>query len=725
MTHAANKLILVLVACLSPLLMINQVLADTMPIVQSSDTERGHLLFEQDGVHRLAPTLKTQVDMNITGLVARVKVAQVFSNPTEDWLNAVYTFPLPDKSAVDRLKMYVGERVIEGQIEPRKKAKKVFAAAKRSGKKATLIEQQSTNVFRNNIANIAPGETIEVLIEYQQTLDYNMGEFSIRFPMVVAPRYVPNLDPIDGFGSNGWANMSQSDANEQPTDAIDDHKQAQIQAKAQNEALNSPIKNSNDKSHEVSIHVALDSGFMLDKLESDFHPIDVTEITTGSYDVYLDAGTTIANRDFVLRWRPMPNEVPQGAFFTQQVNGENYGLLMVLPPIEQAAQVMSKEVVFVIDTSGSMSGESISQAKAALITGIERLNAGDRFNVVAFSQQSSLLYARSMPANQSNKQVASEFVHRLNAEGGTNIASALMASLPRTTDESMVRQVVFVTDGSVSNEQELFDLIHQHLGDSRLFTVGIGSAPNSRFMRGAARLGRGTYTYIGDVFQVKKYMGELLQKLASPVLSDIELNDSSGVNVAELVDYWPNPIADLYLGEPLMVSLKLPSDMQNLTIKGKLANNDWQMPLPIGANNSVGHAGAQADGLDVLWARNKIASLSEKARNAKQRVNNEKLIEQLGLKHHLVTRYTSLVAVDVTPANPRPDAALNTRVANHLPHGWTSHKPHGQLPQGATPASLQFVIGILLLLMAIGFYRYQPKPVIKRRAALIGVAEYD
>lgn len=704
MTHAANKLILVMVVCLSPFLMINQVSADAMPIVHSSDTERGHLLFEQGGVYRLAPTLKTQVDMNITGLVARVKVAQVFSNPTEHWLNAVYTFPLPEKSAVDRLKMHVGERVIEGKIESRQKAKKVFAAAKRSGKKATLIEQQRTNVFRNNIANIAPGETIEVLIEYQQTLDYNMGEFSIRFPMVVAPRYVPNLNPVDGFSADGWATSNTKDTEQES------HPNAQ-QAKVQHQSLNSPIKAPGDKSHDVSIHVALDSGFMLDKLESDFHPIDITEITTGSYDIYLNNGTTLANRDFVLRWRPMPNEIPQGAFFTQQVNGENYGLLMVIPPIEQSAQVMSKEVVFVIDTSGSMSGESITQAKAALLSGIERLNVGDRFNVVAFSQSASSLYSRSMPVNDANKAMAREFIYHLQAEGGTNIAEALLASLPRTTDESMVRQVVFVTDGSVSNEEELFNLINAQLGDSRLFTVGIGSAPNSRFMRGAARLGRGTYTYIGDTFQVKKQMGELLQKLASPVLSDIELVDASGVNLADmsvgtvdyLPDYWPNPIADLYLGEPLMVSLKLPSDMQNLTIKGKLADNEWQMALPLGAGSN----GADANGLDVLWARNKITSLSENARNAKQRVLNEQLIEQLGLQYHLVTRYTSLVAVDVTPVKSSGEEALDTKVANHLPHGWTSHKPHGQLPQGATSAPLRLLMGILLLLMAFGFYRYQ------------------
>jgi Ca-activated chloride channel family protein len=448
----------------------------------------------------------------------------------------------------------------------------------------------------------------------------------------------------------------------------------------------------------VTIHVALETGFTLASLDSDFHPIEVLEVTPSAFEVNLQQQRTLANRDFVLRWQPQANEQPQGAFFSQQLGNDNYGLLMVLPPIEQqGAQVLSKEVVFVIDTSGSMHGQSMEQAKQALLLGILRLNVGDRFNVIEFNSNASSLFTSAQMASDENKAYARRFVSNLVAEGGTNIAAALGLSLPRTapstTDESMVRQVIFITDGSVSNESQLFDIIHAELGDSRLFTVGIGSAPNSRFMRGAARVGRGTFTYIGSISQVKQQMSELFVKLESPVLTDINIADSSGNSLTDNVDYWPNPIGDLYLGEPIIVSLRLPVDQQNLVVSGKLATSEWQMDIPV-------TTGGSEKGLDVLWARNKIHSLSEGARDAKQRINNEKLITQLGLDYHLVTRYTSLVAVDVTPTKPQGEQAKDSKVANHLPDGWTAHKPHGQLPQGATSARFNLLFGLLLLSMA-------------------------
>jgi Ca-activated chloride channel family protein len=254
--------------------------------------------------------------------------------------------------------------------------------------------------------------------------------------------------------------------------------------------------------------------------------------------------------------------------------------------------------------------------------------------------------------------------------------------------------VIFITDGSVGNEEELFDIIHDNLGDSRLFTIGIGSAPNSRFMRGAATFGRGTFTYIGAIDQVTEKMSQLFQKLESPVLSDLKIADSNGNVLGGQADYWPNPIGDLYLGEPIIVSLKLPLDQQNLSISGKLATQDWNMDLPIST-------GGSEKGLDVLWARNKIASLSESARTPMQRKNNATAITELGLKHHLVTRYTSLIAVDVTPTKPESELAKDTTLANHLPDGWTKHKPHGQLPRGATSAQLNLIMGLVLLMLTL------------------------
>jgi Ca-activated chloride channel family protein len=351
-----------------------------------------------------------------------------------------------------------------------------------------------------------------------------------------------------------------------------------------------------------------------------------------------------------------------------------------------------------------MHGESMEQAKAALLLGLDKLKATDRFNIVEFNSTANRLFNSAMPASSESISRARRFVRGLIAQGGTNIADALNEVLHPNRDDGVLRQLIFITDGSVANEQELFDMIHADLGDSRLFTVGIGSAPNSRFMRGAATFGRGTFTYIGAVSQVKEKMAQLFSKLENPFLSDISITGNDGSELDVQADYWPNPVGDLYLGEPLMVSLKLSLGQQNLSISGQLASQDWHMDLPI-------TSGGTHKGLDVLWARNKIRSLSENARTPTERKNNALLITELGLVHHLVTRYTSLIAVDVTPSNLDSEQATTKTVKTHRPDGWTAHKPHGQLPRGATSAQLNLIVGLSLLLLTglFGLVRQKAK----------------
>lgn len=661
--------------------------------VELADAEQGRLVFaaqdsEDGGLTRyyLAPTLKTEVSIKITGLIARVKVTQQFSNPNQQWLDGVYTFPLPDMAAVDHLDMVIGERIIEGQIKEKQQARKIFNQARREGKKASLLEQQRPNLFINNVANIGPGETVTVEIQYQQTLHYDQGEFSLRFPMVVAPRYRPGNKTIETFDGSGWAvNADSSDGLSESTDEVSN--------KVLDTSVITPaIKAENDPdSHFVTIEIDLQSGFELAQLSSDFHQIDITTINERQFHISLNQ-PSIANRDFVLRFKPETSDMPQGAFFTQQKGDDNYALLMLVPPFESVdpSQLLAKEMIFVIDTSGSMHGESMTQAKEALQSGLLRLKKGDLFNVVQFNSHTHALFSRAMAASDTNISRAQDYVNDLVAEGGTQIDEALLQVLHNSDNQSVVRQVVFITDGSVSNEDALFDIIHQQLGDSRLFTIGIGSAPNSHFMRGAATLGRGTYTYIASVNQVKSQISALFQKLESPILSDINI---TGLTPDSEIEYWPNPISDLYLGEPLIVSLKLPINQQNLTVSGKLASQDWRMDLPIST-------GGSEEGLDVLWARHKIHSLSEQARTPLQRKEVGSAITELALSHHLVTRYTSLIAVDITPSKPEHEQAVSKVVANHLPDGWTRHQPHGQLPRGATSAQLNLVLGGLLLLLA-------------------------
>ncbi len=662
--------------------------------VTLSEVRSGSLLYRttQPGVFLPAPRLATEVAMQVTGLVARVQVGQRFHNPTGEWLEGVYVFPLPETAAVDTLRMVVGERVIEGEIRERREAKRVYEQAKREGRKASLVEQERPNVFTTSVANIGPGEQIEVVIEYQQDLRYDHGIFSLRFPMVVAPRYVPGTprsphgtgggpgdetedeigrQAVEDFSSHGWA------AN---TDQVPDASRITPPVAAPGGEAVSP----------VALMVELDAGLELGRVESPSHPLLVEELGGGRYRAALAAGAASANRDFVLEWEPRQGEAPQAALFTEQHDGATYHLLMMLPPHGGAAEGtrLPRETIFVIDTSGSMSGESIRQARQALLLALGRLRPGDRFNVVRFSSTAERLFASSVPADPPRLEQAKRWVDGLRARGGTEMLSALGLALGGPAAAGFVRQVVFVTDGSVGNEEELFGYLHGHLGESRLFTVGIGSAPNGHFMRRAAELGRGTFTYIGSVEEVARRMGELFAKLESPVLTDVEVfwDDPAA-------ETWPERVGDLYLGEPIVVAARLPHGGGAVRLSGWRDGAPWETTLRMGG-------GAPGSGLDKLWARKKIAALSGSVAAGADAGEVRRQVVELALAHHLVSKHTSLVAVDPIVTAPPGTRPASRPLPVALPEGWNAAHATGRLPSGATPARLAMLLGLLALAAA-------------------------
>jgi Ca-activated chloride channel family protein len=655
--------------------------------VTINDSESGSLLIEteQVGQYYLAPTVDTDVQIDINGLIARVNVTQHFTNPSSEWVNGIYVFPLPENAAVDHMDMIIGERIIEGKIKERLQAKKIYEQAKQEGKKASLVEQQRPNIFTNSVANIGPNEKVSISIQYQQTLTYDQGQFSIRFPMVVGIRYIPGntlgTQKVEGFNGSGWA----VNTNEVP-DAS---------------SITPPI-NELGQGHDnpVSININLQAGFPLVNVESSYHAINKQVNNANHYEIQLANQTTPANRDFELTWRPQTTHEPQAALFTQDNNDDRYALLMLMPPEVDWSkqQTIAKEMIYVIDTSGSMSGESLQQAKQALLLGLSQLNSEDWFNIIQFNSYTEAFSAHALPARENNIDRAKNYVKSLQANGGTEIAPALKTALTNVNTSERLRQVIFLTDGSVGNEKQLFKLIKQRLNNSRLFTVGIGSAPNSYFMSEAASLGRGTFTYIGKIEEVQEKMSSLFQKLNHPVLSDVEMAWKDDSNV----DYWPNPIHDLYIGEPLIVSLRLPKDQKQLIIKGQTSQSDWSTKLPI-------TDGGQATGLNVLWARNKIQSLNQKLSHGVDAEEIKQEITALGLEHHLVTKHTSLIAVDVTPTKPNDLTSTDKAVAVKKPHGWDMKIPGqhlGNLPQGATSAQMNIILGMLLLTLGLILRRY-------------------
>jgi Ca-activated chloride channel family protein len=393
------------------------------------------------------------------------------------------------------------------------------------------------------------------------------------------------------------------------------------------------------------------------------------------------------DRDLVIAWRPQVGVAPAIAALTETIGDTSYALLMILPPaVAHTARSLPREQIYVIDTSGSMGGESIVQARAALKDALGRLTSADRFNVIQFDSTTSSLFGEPVPFSPSTYARALAYVDGLEADGGTEIAPAIDAALSQPTAAGYLRQVVFITDGAVSSETSLFAAIEQSLGDARLFTVGIGSAPNSYFMRKAAQFGRGTYTHVGNVADVTEKMTALFTKLEHVALGNVV------VDWPDAVELYPHEIPDLYAGEPLVLTASYPAapDRPLLTTAyGQAGGVPWQQ--------SVAGSPSELPGIAALWARRKIEHLIDSRVAGAEETLIRELVVATALEHHLVSPYTSLVAVDRTPARSASTALERRSIENGTPAGAQYALA---LPQTATPAALLRWLGALVLLGA-------------------------
>lgn len=624
-----------------------------------------------DGSRTATPLVFTDVAMSVTGMIARVKVTQRFVNPTDQWREGVYVFPLPEKAAVDHLHMKVGEREIEGQVKERGEAKRAYDAARDSGRKATLVEEERPNLFTTSVANIGPRDEIAVSIEYQETLRYDAGTFRLRFPLAITPRYIPGEQVASLAGGAGWS---------APTQAVLDADRITPQVVPRSDGLVLPVR----------IAIDLDAGFPLANLASAYHPMSIEAKGGHRYRLTLAEGPVPASRDFELAFTPDTEAGPRTALFTETQGGKTYALLMALPPAAASAATppAPREVTYIVDTSGSMEGVSMAQARDALVLALDRLRPGDRFNVIEFNSITRSLFAAPVDVDAATLERARQFVTGLRARGGTEMLPALEIALAGPRTAAMLRQVVFLTDGAVGNEDAILKLVAERIGDRRLFTVGIGPAPNLFFMTKAAQFGRGTYTAIGDVREVKEKMIALFRKLESPALTDIDVAWPAGADV------WPRIVPDLYAGEPVIVSAQFNAAALtgNVAVSGRRDGSPWGMLLPAGET-------APASGLGVLWARAKIDALMDAGRRGAPEAEIRAAVLDVALTHHLVSKYTSLVAVDVTPVRAAGDELVRSAVPGNLPDGLTGFDA---LPQTATPAPRLMLAGALALLLAAG-----------------------
>ncbi|GJE13207.1 marine proteobacterial sortase target protein [Methylobacterium longum] len=605
-----------------------------------------------------AVRLATDIGVEVSGPTARAVVTQAFRNTTADWVEGTYVYPLPEDAAVDGMKLVVGNRVIVADIRERAAAKRAYEAAKAAGQAAALTEQERPNIFTNAVANIGPGETVLVQITYQQTIPVSGAARTLRLPLVVAPRYTPVPPALGTVALDGTAH-----------DPVPDR--ARISPPVLDPAVSRPT-------NPVAVTVRLQAGFAIGAVRSVTHAIHVTVTGPEARTITLAEGVVPADRDLELTWEPAQSRMPGLGLFRETVAGRTYLLAAVNPPALEADAPArpARDVTFVIDNSGSMAGASMRQAKAGLLAGLVRLTPRDRFNIIRFDDTWDALHPASVPATPEALRGAEGFVAALEARGGTEMLAPLRAALADSQPEDgRVRQVVFLTDGAVGDEERIFAAIHAGLGRSRLFMVGIGSAPNGHLMRHAAEIGRGTFTEIRDLAQVGERTRALYEKLEAPAVTDLTATFSvPGVEVT------PGALPDLYRGEPLVFAARLPqSGAGSVTVSGRVAGRTWTRTLQL-------DEAAPGAGISKVWARSRIGE-TETARitGRLDRDAAETTILALALEHGLTTRLTSLVAIDATPRRAPGMPLVAADLPLNLPAGWDFAEVFGGDHPGAAP----------------------------------------
>jgi len=696
---------------------------------QLEEVGQGSLLQQMEtGEYSAMPLLDTRVNMSVSGLINKTQLTQTFKNNTADKIEAIYVFPLPENAVVERFKLIIGEQIIEGQIKEKQQAKSIYQKAKTQGKQAALMVQHRPNIFTTKVANIEANTDVSVQIEYQQNIDYQSSGFELRFPLVVGPRY----SPLD---------LSY----QQPTEILEEkitlHDSAlsgqQNSKIVQANLLINPITSNEKKVNPVTINITLSSGFALENVNSPSHKLVIENnqskhklpenkpseplLSSSTYSISLQDEQVPADRDFVLQWQLKKSDYPRAALFSEPDKNESdsfYINMMLMPPqkLYQSDQRLSKETILVLDTSGSMHGLSIEQAKKAVINLLHQMHQGDSFNLIQFNNEYEQLFPTAVAVNPNNIFKAVNYVQNLRADGGTEMAKAIRAALPLTqaslsASKKQLRQVIFITDGSISNEQQLFSIIEKQLGPTRLFTIGIGSAPNSYFMRKAAEFGRGTFTYISNISEVESKMQELFKKLESPLLTQLKITWPDNFKQIEV---YPKRLNDLYMGHPLMVTAKVSlqpdqvKQKQTVIFEGQSGLTAWKSQLQWDSSNPH-------PGVSRLWAKNKISTLMDDYRRSQNLAQNDngldkkKALKQeiiaLSIKHHIISQFTSFVAVSNLPATSPKVAAKTKNMPQNMPYGWTGNVL-SSYPKTATIGPWLEVLGWLFIVLGLGLWSW-------------------
>ncbi|MBI3268405.1 MAG: VWA domain-containing protein [Planctomycetes bacterium] len=567
------------------------------------------------------PLEHTNVKARVSGTLGVVDVQQRFRNGFSEKIEAVYVFPLPHDAAVTDFVLTIGERRIRGIVRERAEAERIYREARSQGYVASLLTQERPNVFTQKVANLEPGKSIEVRIQYFQQLACVDGAYEFVYPMVVGPRFNP---PGSTSGIGAVARRSEG-ASGRPVEV-------------------SYLRPRERSGHDIAVEVELDAGTAIEELTSPSHAIVAERPGEGRARVRLSPLDRVPNKDFVLRYR-VAGQTVKSALLTQRDERGGFFTLTLYPP-ESAESVERRpvEMVFVLDCSGSMSGAPLAKAKLAIERALRRLEPGDSFQLVRFSDKASLLGVAPLEATPENVRRGLAHLASLESEGGTMMLEGIRAALAFPHDPGRFRMVLFLTDGYIGNEAEILAEIGRRVGPARLFSFGIGTSVNRGLLEEMARVGRGAVAYLGLDESAGREIDLFYERIRRPVLTDLTV-DWGGLSVSEVL---PSRIPDLFTGRPIVLTGRFDPQgaadgAASIRVRGNAGDATRELvirPAAAAADRPATHPG-----LPYLWARSKIADLTRASLSGEDPRLAEG-IRRIALEFGLVSAYTAFVAVD-------------------------------------------------------------------------------
>lgn len=571
----------------------------------------------------VAPLKHTDVRADISGFMARVTVTQEFTNPYPDKIEAVYVFPLSQNAAVDDMTMRVGTRAtIKGKILPREQARAVYEAARAKGQVASLLNQERPNIFTQNVANIQPNESVTITISYVETLAYEAGTYTFAFPMVVGPRYIP-----------GNATGQENSGGRSPdTDRVPDASR-----------ITPPVAAKGMRAgHDISVSVNLDAGVPLDGFKSMTHVVETNQTDAARATVKLKNQNEIPNKDFVLKYDVAGRKTADALLTHRDERGGFFTFILQPPDRVTAEDVTPKEIVFVLDTSGSMGGFPIEKAKEAMKLAIDGLYPQDTFNLITFAGDTHILFPQPVSATKENLAKAQAFLADRRGGGGTEMMTAIRAALAPSASQKHVRIVCFMTDGYVGDDMTIIGEVQKY-SNARVFSFGIGDSVNRYLLDKMAEAGRGEVEYVGLNDDGSAAARRFHERVRSPLLTDVEI-DWNGLPVA---DVYPRRLSDLFSAKPITVTGRYTKAGAGvIRLKGKMAGREVIREIPV----TLPEVQAEHDTLATLWARTRVDDLMNQdlagAQRGAMKPELQTTITQLGLEYRLLTQFTSFVAVE-------------------------------------------------------------------------------